>query len=47
MNAQISNVVDSKALHADTKAMVIRDTLFTLLLQLVFRATQCLRAWNY
>jgi hypothetical protein len=47
MNAQISNVADSKARHADTKMTIIRDTLFVLLLQLLFRATQCMRSWNY
>ena len=47
MNAQTSNVADRKALGEDTKVKAIRDTLLVLLLQVVFRATQYLRSWNY
>ena len=47
METQLSNVVNSKALHAHTKVTAIRDTLLVLFLQVVFRATQCMRAWNY
>ena len=47
MNAQISNMMDSKALQAHPKMTAIRDTLLVLFLQVVFRTTQCMRAWNY
>jgi len=47
MNAQLSTVVDSKALQTYPKVTAIRDTLLVLFLQVVFRTTQCLRSWNY
>jgi hypothetical protein len=47
MNTQISHLVNKKAPLAHTKVTAIRDTLFVLLFQVVFRTTQCMRAWNY
>ena len=47
IQAQISNLVDCEARPKYTKVTVIRDTLLVLLLQVVFRTTQCMRAWNY